>query len=71
MIDTKEKKVEEKVFENPHIRENGGCAARKARGEAIKKDMEDERVFRTLKREQGKRSGQGEPEFDIFDHICF
>ena len=61
--------IEEKVGQ--HIREKGGYKARKARGEAIKEDMEDERVFRALKREQGERSGREEPMFEIFGHGFF
>ncbi|GAG33697.1 unnamed protein product [marine sediment metagenome] len=65
-----EEKVEEKVFENKHIREKAGYAARKKRGEAIKEEMEDERVFRALKREQGERSGRAEPEFGFLHIFC-
>jgi len=60
-----EEKIEEAVFENKHIREKSGYGARKKRGEAIKEEMEDERSFRSLKREQGVRSGQSEPDFDF------
>ena len=60
-------KVEEKVFDNPH-REKGGFKARKARGEEIKKDMEEERVFSSLKFEQGTRSGRAEEEYMVPFH---
>jgi len=68
MLEILEEKVEEKVFENKHIREKAGYAARKARGEAIKEEMEEERVFRALKREQGERTEKSDFE-SMFTHI--
>jgi len=61
-------KVEEKVFKNPH-REKGGCKARNKRGDMIKENMEDDRAFRSLKTEQGIRSGRAMPEIFMFHHI--
>ena len=63
--------MKKEPFENKHIREKGGYSARKKRGEAIKEDMKGERVFSSLKMEQGIRSGRADPEFDFMFPICF
>ncbi len=55
--------VEEKVGQ--HLREKAGYKARKNRSDSIKEDIEDDRAFRCLKSEQGRRSGREE----IFDFI--
>ena len=63
------KEVEEKVYENKHLREKGGFQARKKRGEDIKEEVENERVFQALKREQRERSEGLEGFGLIFEHL--